>query len=141
MNILNYFFITIKILREFRFDNIESDTKVSQLNEKSMKEIENSKKNSMENKEYSSVNRKNLIPFNNMSHLINNLSNPKFLGSIHLKKEMIPNYHQVKDLIATERELNLTRSLKNTIFNPITKILILSAIIFNLIWFLTIYIF
>ena len=106
-----------------------------------MKEIENGKKNSMENKEYSSVNRKNFIPFNNIAHLINNISNPKFLGSIHLKKEMNPNYHQVKDLLANEHELNLTQSLKNTIFNPITKILILSAIIFNLIWFLTIYVF
>ncbi|MHA2284099.1 MAG: hypothetical protein ACXAC5_24940 [Promethearchaeota archaeon] len=106
-----------------------------------MKEIENDKKSSMENSEYSSVNRKNFIPFNNITHLINNLSNPKFLGSLHLKKEMNPNYHQVKDLLASEHELNLTRSLKNTIFNPITKVLILSAIIFNLVWFLAIYVF
>ena len=106
-----------------------------------MKERENDKNNSMENKEYSSVNRNNLIPFNNISHLIKNISNPKFLGSIHLKKEMNPNYHQVKDLLANELELNLTQSLKNSIFNPITKILILSAIIFNLAWFLAVYVF
>ncbi len=106
-----------------------------------MKEIENKKKNSMENKEYMSVNRKNLNPFNNIAHIINNLSNPKFVGSIHLKKEMNPSYSQVKELLANEHELNLTRSLKNTMFNPITKILILSVIIFNLIWFLAVYIF
>ncbi len=106
-----------------------------------MKEIENDEKNSLENKEYNSINRNHLIPFNNISHLIKNLSNPKFLGSIHLKKEMNPNYNQVKDLLAHEHESNLTRSLKNTIFNPFTKILILSAIIFNIFWFLAIYVF
>jgi hypothetical protein len=106
-----------------------------------MKEIENDKKKSVENIEYSLVNRNKLIPFNNITHIINNLSNPKFVGSIHLKKEMNPNYHQIKDLLANERELNLTHSLKNTMFNPITKILIFSAIIFNLFWFLAVYVF
>jgi hypothetical protein len=106
-----------------------------------MKELESDKKNLNENEEFNSVKGNKLIPFNNMTHLINNLSNPKFLGSMHLKKEMNPNYHQVKDLLANERELNLTRSLKNSIFNPITKILILSAIIFNIVWFLATYVF
>ncbi|MFX1456209.1 MAG: hypothetical protein ACFFDB_12615 [Promethearchaeota archaeon] len=106
-----------------------------------MKETESDKEKSVENKEYNLVNRNKLIPFNSITHIINNLLNPSFLGSIHLKKEYNPNYNQVKDLLADERELNLTRSLKNTIFNPITKILILSAIIFNLIWFLAVYLF
>ena len=106
-----------------------------------MKEIENGKKSSIKDNRYSSLNRKSLIPSNNIENIINNISNPKFVGSIHLKKEMNPNYHQVKDLLANELELNLTHTLKNTMFNPITKILILSAIIFNLIWFLAVYIF
>jgi hypothetical protein len=106
-----------------------------------MKEIENDKKSSIKDTGYSSLNRNSFVPPNNIENTINNLSNPKFLGSIHLKKEMNPAYHQVKDLLATERELNLTRSLKNTMFNPITKILILSAIIFNLIWVLAVYVF
>ena len=106
-----------------------------------MKEIENDKKSSIKDNRYSSLNRKSLIPSNNIENIINNISNPKFVGSIHLKKEMNPNYHQVKDLLANELELNLTHTLKNTMFNPITKILILSAIIFNLIWFLAVYIF
>jgi hypothetical protein len=138
---LNFIFITIKILRESRFVNIEKDTKVLQVKEKSMKDSEKNSKHSIENKEYSSVNRNNFIPFNNIPHLIRNLSNPKFLGSIHLKKEMNPNYNQVKDLLASEHEVNLTRSLKNTIFNPITKILIFIVILFNIFWFLAIYVF
>jgi len=106
-----------------------------------MKEIENDKKSSTKDNGYSSLNRKSFIPYNNIESIISNISNPKFVGSIHLKKEMNPNYHQVKELLASEHELNLTHSLKNTMFNPITKILILSAIIFNLIWFLAVYIF
>jgi len=87
-----------------------------------MKEMENNNKNSKENKEFISAGRNNLIPFNNITHLVKNISNPKFLGSIHLKKETNPNYNQVKDLLTNEHELNLTQSLKNSMFNPITEI-------------------
>ena len=92
-------------------------------------------------KEYNSFNRSNFIPSNNLAHLINNLSKPKFLGSIHLKEEMNPSTSYVKDLITNENDLKLARSLKNMLLNPITKILIISAILFNLIWFLSIYLF
>ncbi|MFX0083003.1 MAG: hypothetical protein ACFE94_14735 [Candidatus Hodarchaeota archaeon] len=116
-----------------------------------MKEIENNKKN-IKNKElsdqpsnldnprdYNSIFKNNFVPSNNLDYLIKKISNPGFLGSIHLKKEMNPNYKQVENILGNENELKLTRSLKNAIFNPITKILIISAIIFNLIWFLSIY--
>ncbi|MFX0027702.1 MAG: hypothetical protein ACFE8B_00710 [Candidatus Hermodarchaeota archaeon] len=90
-------------------------------------------------RDYSSINKSNFIPSNNLDFLIRRLSNPRFLGSIHLKKEMNPNYRQLEDMLASEHELKLTRSIKNTIFNPLTKILIISAIIFNIFWFLSIY--
>lgn len=118
-----------------------------------MKEIENNKK-TIKNKgfsdrpsnldgsrDYSSITKNSFVPSNNLDYLIKKLSNPRFLGSIHLKKEMNPNYRQVENILASENELKLTNSLKNTIFNPVTKILIISAIIFNLIWFLSIYLF
>ncbi len=92
-----------------------------------------------DNKTKDSLNRKNFVPSNYLNQLIQNLSNPRFLGSIHLKKEMNPNYSQVENLISNERELKMTKTLKNVILNPITKILIISAIIFNVIWFLLIY--
>ncbi|MFW9880364.1 MAG: hypothetical protein ACFFG0_45405 [Candidatus Thorarchaeota archaeon] len=116
-----------------------------------MKVTENSKKmidnkrfsddpNNLDNsKDYSSITKNNFVPSNNLDYLIKKLVNPGFLGSIHLKKEMNPNYRQVEKLLVNEHELELTRSLKNSIFNPITKILIISAIIFNLIWLLSIY--
>ncbi|MFX1478287.1 MAG: hypothetical protein ACFFCI_09150 [Promethearchaeota archaeon] len=89
--------------------------------------------------DYDFINRSKFTPSNNLDYIIKNLSNPRFLGSIHLKKEMNPNYSQVKDLLTLENESNLTKSLKSTIFNPITKILIASVIVFNLIWFLLVY--
>jgi len=86
-----------------------------------------------------SLNRKNFVPSNYLNQLIQNLSNPRFLGSIHLKKEMNPNYSQVENFISNQHELKMTKTLKNVILNPITKILIISAIFFNVIWFLLIY--
>ena len=101
-----------------------------------MNEKDNNK-NNINNK--GSSDRISFIPSNNLDFLIKKLSNPNFLGSFHLKKEINPNYHQVENILGNEHDLKLTRSLKNTIFNPITKILIISAIIFNLIWFLSVY--
>jgi hypothetical protein len=92
-------------------------------------------------REFESITRNSFIPSNNIDYLIKKLSNPGFLGSIHLKKEMNPNYHQVEKILSSEHELKLTRSLKNSIFNPVTKFLIISAIIFNLVWLLFIYLF
>ncbi len=97
------------------------------------------KKNDMDKTIENNADRSRFIPSNIMDYLIKNLSNPRFLGSIHLKKEMNPNYSQVKDLIASESELKLTKSLKSTIFNPLTKILIVAAVIFNILWFTLIY--
>ncbi|MFX1281545.1 MAG: hypothetical protein ACFFA3_19505 [Promethearchaeota archaeon] len=106
-----------------------------------MNEEEN-KNNHIQNeqsRDLSSLNKSNFIPSNNLDFLINQLSNPGFLGSIHLKKEMNPNYQQLENMLGSEHESKLTRSIKNTIFNPLTKILIISAIIFNIFWFLSIY--
>ncbi|MFX1377303.1 MAG: hypothetical protein ACFFA0_16005 [Promethearchaeota archaeon] len=101
-----------------------------------MKEKDNNKNNIINE---GSSDRISFVPSNNLDFLINKLSNPNFLGSFHLKKEINPNYHQVENILGNEHDLKLTRSLKNTIFNPITKILIISAIIFNIIWFLSRY--
>ena len=90
-------------------------------------------------RDYSSINNSNFIPSNNIDFLVKRLSNPGFIGSIHLKKEMNPNYRQIESMLASEHEAKLTQSLRNTIFNPITKILIISAILFNIFWLLSKY--
>jgi hypothetical protein len=81
------------------------------------------------------------IPANHIENAIKSLSNPRFLGSIHLKKQAIPNNNSVDNLIEDELSAKINKSLRNTILNPITKILVVSFIIFNLIWFLLISIF
>ncbi len=75
-----------------------------------------------------------------LSNSINNLSKPRFLGSIHMNKELVNNFGSVGNLLNGELEMKLNKSLKNTLFNPITKFLILLTIIFNLVWLLLLYI-
>jgi hypothetical protein len=75
-----------------------------------------------------------------LSNSINNLSKPRFLGSIHMNKELVNNFGSVGNLLNGELEMKLNKSLKNTLINPITKFLILLTIIFNLVWVLLLYI-
>ncbi|GAH84954.1 unnamed protein product [marine sediment metagenome] len=86
------------------------------------------------------TNNNTSLTSNNLNNIIKNLTRPRFLGSIHMKKESSPNSNLVVNLIESELKLKMTRSLKNTLFNPVTKILITLAIIFNLFWLLFIYI-
>ncbi len=69
-----------------------------------------------------------------LANSINNLSKPRFLGSIHMNKEFLSNFSSVENLLNGELEMKINKSLKNTLFNPITKILIIITIIFNLVW-------
>ncbi len=71
-----------------------------------------------------------------LSDNIKNISRPKFLGSIHLKNDTNINNHSVVNLLKGELEGRLTKSL-----NPITKTLIILALVFNIIWFFLIYFF
>jgi len=80
-----------------------------------------------------------LLSSDALSNSINNLSKPRFLGSIHMNKEFLGNFSSVENLIQGELEMKLNKSLKNTLFNPITKILILITIIFNLVWLLLLF--
>ncbi|MFX1570060.1 MAG: hypothetical protein ACFFCV_17020 [Promethearchaeota archaeon] len=77
---------------------------------------------------------------NTLDYMIKSLSTPRFMGSIHMRKDTSPNPNIVTNLIENELKLKISKSLKNTLFNPITKILILLAIIFNLTWLFFVYI-
>jgi hypothetical protein len=79
--------------------------------------------------------KSSLLSSEALENSIKNLTNPRFLGSIHIKN-MSPtqNFSSVDSLLQGELELKINKSLKNTIFNPVTKILILSMIIFNILW-------
>ena len=90
--------------------------------------------------ELSQSNKDPLLATNNLDYMIKNLSTPRFMGSIHMKKDSNTNSNIVTNLIENELNLKITKSLKNTLFNPVTKILILLAIIFNLTWLFFVYI-
>ena len=92
-------------------------------------------------KKLPSLNKKGKQYSNYLGNIIKNLSNPRFLGSFHMKKETSSNNDSVENLIESELKLKMTRSLKNTLINPITKILIISALVSNIIWLLLITIF
>ncbi|MFX1329274.1 MAG: hypothetical protein ACFE91_14185 [Promethearchaeota archaeon] len=86
------------------------------------------------------INKNPQLSSNNLDNAIKNLSKPRFLGSIHLKQEPNANLYSVENLIESELKLKMTKSLKNTLLNPLTKILIILAILSNLFWLLFIYI-
>jgi len=89
------------------------------------------------NKEFEKMGIKklNMLSSEALDNSIKNLATPKFLGSIHMKN--LPphtNFSSVGNLLNGELELKINKSLKNSFFNPLTKILIILMIIFNLIW-------
>ena len=93
-----------------------------------------------EMKDIENIDKKPLLSSNNLANSIKNLSSPRFLGSIHLKNTTRnPTISSVDNLLSGELELNVNKSLKNMLFNPITKILVLLMITFNLLWFLLLY--
>ncbi len=91
--------------------------------------------NNAEFKELPSINKKKQLYSNHLDNIIRNLSAPRFLGSIHMKNTSSTN-NSIENLVENELQLKTTKALKNTLFNPLTKILIILAIVFNLIWFL-----
>lgn len=82
-----------------------------------------------------------LLSSNQMENSIKSLSIPSFLGSLHMKNtNSNPNFSSVDNLLKGELELKLNKALKNTLLNPITKILIFAMILANLFWVIFFYI-
>jgi hypothetical protein len=107
-----------------------------------MKQTDNNESaDKAEFKELPTVNKKMQLYSNYLDNNIKSLSNPRFLGSIHMKKDTSLNNNSVENLIESELKLKMAKSLKNTFLNPVTKVLIILAIVFNLVWFLLITIF
>ncbi|MFX0071958.1 MAG: hypothetical protein ACFFAO_12790 [Candidatus Hermodarchaeota archaeon] len=75
-----------------------------------------------------------------LENSISNITNPRFLGSIHMNRKFVSNFTSVENLLNNELEMKMDKSLKSTLFNPITKVLILSMIIFNLVWLLFLFV-
>jgi len=87
-------------------------------------------------KKLPSIDKKSQLFSNNLNSIISKVfTSPSFLGSIHMKNANSTN-NSIENLVENELQLKTTKALKSTLFNPITKILIILAIVFNLIWFL-----
>lgn len=92
-----------------------------------------------DNRDIGKMNADHLFTSKELDHNIKNLSAPRFLGSVHMKKNALTNISSTESLLNNELELKMSRSLKSMFFNPITKALILLMLIFNLvyvIWYL-----
>lgn len=85
--------------------------------------------------------RVNLLSSSQLDGFIKNLSNPRFLGSIHMNRESMEGNTSVNKLVKGNLENKLNSSIKNSIFNPVTKTLILLTILFNILWFTFSYLF
>ena len=81
-------------------------------------------------------NRLNWINSNDPNKIMRQLKTPRFLGSYHLKQEVGSKFKPVDNLLQRNLRLKQEKSLKSTIFNPITIGLMTLALAFNLFWFL-----
>lgn len=81
----------------------------------------------------------NLLSSEQITHFINKLSSPSFLGSIHMKDQSSQNSRFINKIINENLENKLAKSLKSPLVNPITRWLFLSMILFNVLWILFIY--
>jgi hypothetical protein len=74
-------------------------------------------------------------PLNNPIKNLKNLTTPRFLGSYHLKQEIDPKYDAFNKILKGDLEIKYAKALRTAMFNPITIILIIAALIFNILWF------
>lgn len=105
---------------------------VSMEKEKSKTDMKNTKK---ELNEFKKPMRVNLLSTDDLNNFIENLNKPNFLGSVHFNRDEISKRDTIeKQLINSVGTDKLSESIKSTIFNPITKVLILAWIVFNIFW-------
>ncbi|TXT61476.1 MAG: hypothetical protein BAJALOKI2v1_30097 [Promethearchaeota archaeon] len=84
--------------------------------------------------------RVNLLSTEDLDNFIDNLHKPNFLGSVHLNRKQNLKKNSIEEQLINSVGTNkLSESIKNTLFNPITKILILAWIVFNLFWIIFVY--
>jgi len=88
-------------------------------------------------KEFEELGQKklSLLSSEALDNSIKNLTRPTFLGSIHMKN-MYPNtnFSSIENILKGQLELKINKSLKNATLNPITKVLIILMVLFNIVW-------
>ena len=89
-------------------------------------------------KDYEDVlnsNRLRLFPTSDYNSHLKSLTNPRFLGSYHLKEDTNPKYKTFSTLLKGDLEVKYAKALRSTIINPITIALIVIVLLFNVLWF------
>jgi Fe2+ transport system protein B len=100
--------------------------------ENSKADMRNPKK---ELNEFKNPMRVNLLSTEDLNNFIENLNKPNFLGSVHFNRDENSTRDTIeKQLINSVGTNKLSESIKSTLFNPITKVLILAWIVFNIFW-------
>jgi Fe2+ transport system protein B len=98
------------------------------------------KENTNQNSEKQKKNTgRRILASNNLEQSIKNFSKPHFIGSYHLDKSHYRKNSAFTRLMSDELQIKVNKSIKSVVFNPVTKILIIIAILFNIFWFSLIY--
>ena len=105
-------------------------------NRKDVKEGIDNKKFLRDYEEIFNESRLSYLSSNSHTNHLKDLSQPRFLGSYHLKEAINPKFKAVDNILRGNLEIKYSKALKNTIFNPITISLIVIVLLFNLIWLL-----
>jgi len=109
------------------------------MNEKNMnqnKEKEQTKARNL--KDYEVVlntNNLRLYPTSDYNSRLKSLTNPRFLGSYHMKEETNPRFKMLNTLMTGDLEVKYAKALRSTLLNPVTIALIIIALLFNVLWF------
>ena len=80
-------------------------------------------------------NRLRIFPSIDYNNHLRSLTNPKFLGSYHMKEDINPKYKTLNTLLRGDLEAKYSKALRSTIVNPVTIALIVIGLIFNILWF------
>lgn len=76
-----------------------------------------------------------ILASNSLEQSIKNLQNPSFLGSFHLNSNIYHQNNSFKKMMEESLQNKTNQSIKNVIFNPLTKILLILTIVFNIFYF------
>ena len=82
-------------------------------------------------------NKINTLSAQDPNQFFRKLANPRFLGSYHMKEQLLNKNKNIDTLLKGNLELRYTKSLRSIVFNPLTIILIILAMLFNFLWFLS----
>ena len=108
------------------------------MNDNNKKQTEKDVNKARNIKDYEDVlnsNKLRLFPTSDYNNHLKSLTNPRFLGSYHIKEDSNPKYKTFSTLMKGDLEVKYAKALRSTLINPITIALIVIALLFNVLWF------